>query len=739
MTTLRSDRSKASYQHLLVLAVILPLFLWPAGTMRTGSVPSLAPSAAPAETESTPIDLPEGTLMRAVAVEPNSLDLPQTAERQAYTTAWQMYDSLLSVDEDGRVTPALAQSWEVSEDGTQYTFALRQDVTFHNDEPFNADAVVFSWERAATGGFEFSDMWQQAATVQKTGEYTVTITTDEPDGQFLRTVADYWAMVPPGYFDDVGQSGFDAHPIGTGPFMFVEWISGDHITMQANPNYWRDGLPQVETLIFKPIPDSADRVNAIQDGLVDMVTRLRPEEAKSLAGVEGIEIVKYPVDRVYYIAFNNLTTGVGEPTEDALVRQAMNYAVDVRGIIDAWFDGFARESTGFVTPANLGYDNAKPFGYDPTMASNLLIAAGYPEGFQMDMACPTGAYINFEEVCTAVAADLGDVGIDVNLEFIEAGLFWDLEGDKALPPLFGDSWSATGEAYNRLIGALGGWDAAYSAWSDPTIDQLLSDIAGETDQEERALLYGQLQAYMRDNPPFIYLYERFTFEAIRSQVEDYRPRANEHCLLMYIWLDNDGDGVLESVEELAPNSGDGNGDGIPDRDQENVASLPNATDQRYLTVESPDGTQLSDVQTLENPSPEGAQLSDAQILGSLASDDTPVTTRFPLGFLAFDVVGIEPGSAINVTLHLPLEPELGTYWQYGPTPDDPSQHWYRFDFDGTTGAEIVHDLDRTRVILHYVDGTRGDGDLVADGQIVDPGAPGIPPSAIYLPLILRNH
>jgi hypothetical protein len=448
------------------------------------------------------------------------------------------------------------------------------------------------------------------------------------------------------------------------------------------------------------------------------------EEAQSLAGVEGVEIIKYPLDRVYYIAFNNLTTGVGEPTEDARVRQAMNYAVDVRSIIDTYFDGFARESTGFVTPANLGYDNAKPFGYDPSRASDLLTTAGYPAGFQMAMACPSGAYPRFEEVCTSIAADLGDVGIDVNLEFMEKGQYWDLEANKQLPPLFGDSWSSrTGEAYHRLYGALGGWDAPYSAWSDPVIDQLLDEISRETDQMERAALYGQLQVYMRENPPFIYLYERFAFEAINSQVEDYTPRPNEQYFLMHTWLDHDGDGVAESIEDQAPNSGDGNGDGVLDRDQENVASLPNATDERYLTVESPEGTQLSDVQTLENPSPE----------------DAPVTGGFPLGFVAFKVVGIEPGSPISVTLNLPLEPELGAYWRYSPTREDPSPHWYRFDFDGTTGAEIVHELDQTRITLHYIDGARGDGDLVADGQVVDPGAPGIPPSTIYLPVILRHH
>jgi hypothetical protein len=192
---------------------------------------------------------------------------------------------------------------------------------------------------------------------------------------------------------------------------------------------------------------------------------------------------------------------------------------------------------------------------------------------------------------------------------------------------------------------------------------------------------------------------------------------------MHTWLDEDGDGVVESVEDQAPNSGDGNGDGVLDSDQENVASLPNAVDERYVTIASPEGTQLSAVQTLENPSP----------------DDAPITASFPFGFVAFDVVGIEPGSSISVTLQLPLEPDLNTYWRYSATQSDPSQHWYRFEFDGTTGAEILHEQDQTRIVLNYVDGLRGDGDLVADGQVVDPGAPAIAPPTVYLPLVVRNN
>ena len=478
-----------------------------------------------------PPEMPTGTLVRAISTLPNSLDMPQAAERQASTTAWQMYDSLVWFDDEGTLVPALAESWEVSEDGTEYTFYLREDVTFHNGEPFNADAVVFSWERASTAEFEYTYHWQTAASVEKVDDYTVKVTTETPNALFLSTVADNWAMIPPGYFEEVGQEGFNEHPMGTGPYKFVEWVKGDHITMEANNDYWR-GAPKIETVIYRPIPESSTRVAAIQTGEVDIVTRLSSEEAQSLLGADNVKIIKYPVTRIYYIAFNNLTSGLDQPTMDAKVRQAMNYAVDVKVINDALFDGFNKEAIGFVATPELGYDNAEPFGYDPERAIALLEEAGYPNGFDMDMACPAGAYTHFEEVCEAVAAYLIEVGINIDLEIMESGQYWDLEAVRELPPLFGDSWSAVGgEAFRRLTGALGGFDVSYSSWSDPEIDRLIEEIKINVDQGERAKLYGELQVYMREDPPFIYLYEPMTFEAINTRVQEYKPRSAETYFL----------------------------------------------------------------------------------------------------------------------------------------------------------------------------------------------------------------
>ncbi len=481
------------------------------------------------------------TLRVAVTVFPNSLDLPMTSEGQAMNVCWQLYNSLVWIDDTGTVVPALAESWTVSDDGQVYTFKLRRNIKFHNGEAFTADSVVFSWQRGCREKMQWSEKWTMAKAVTKVDEYTVKIETDGPSPLLLRVMTDYWAMVPPKYITRVGEDGFLGHPVGTGPFCFVEWKKGDRIVLKANPDYWEKGLPKVKKLVFRPIPESTTRVAAIKTGEVDVVTRLSSEEMMSLKSSADIQGINYSVDRVFYITFNNLTSGKGQPTESPLVRRAMNYAVDVDAIVEALFGGFAHPSTGFVTPGNLGYDKAiRPFGYNPEKARQLLAEAGFKNGFKMDLACPVGAYTNFEQVCEAVQGYLGDVGIQVELQQMESGKFWDMEAKKTLPPLFGDSWaSACGEALPRLQGALGGMNASFSAWSDPKIDGLLTAIGQTVDDKKRSDLYIELQRYMQDNPPFIYLYEPTTFEATLNRVRDYKPRANERYFLKGVSLFNE--------------------------------------------------------------------------------------------------------------------------------------------------------------------------------------------------------
>ncbi len=476
---------------------------------------------------------PQGTLRVALTGMPNSLDLCYGADRNASNVGWRLYNSLVVVDDDGNMQPALAESWTISPDGKEYTMKLRQGVKFHNGEPFNADAVIFSWKRGTDDKVTWRKKWDIVKSIDKIDDHTIKLHLENPYPLLLRQISYFWNIVPPGYLKEVGEDGFASHPVGTGPFRFVEWKKGDRIVYEANPDYWEAGKPKVQKLVFRPIAESTTRVAAMQTGEIDIISRISAEEAAALQTDPKVKVIKYPVDRVFYIAFNNLTTGKGKPTEDKRVRQAMNYAVDIDAIIDALFNGNGMPLTGFLVPTNFAYDKSlKPFGYDPDKARELLKQAGYPNGFKITFACPAGVYSNFEQVCEAIQGYLSEVGIETELDIMESGKYWDLEAKKQLPELFGDSWSCReGEPLERLEGTLGGWAQSYSAWFDPELDALLKKIGATADDQTRAKLYMELQRRMQDDPPFIYLYQPVTFEAISAKVQNYRPRPAEDYYL----------------------------------------------------------------------------------------------------------------------------------------------------------------------------------------------------------------
>ena len=482
-----------------------------------------------------------GELVVALATQPTAIDPINAPSVVEGNVAWQMFDSLVWINDEGEIEPALAESWTVSDDGTSYTFELRDDVTFHNAEVFDAAAVKFTWEAGSNPENAYYDSFTLASDVTVVDADTVTITAAEPNALFLIQVGAGWPMFPPEYYAEVGLAEFARAPIGTGPFEFVEWAQGDRIVLEKFDGYWREGFPKLDRVVFRPILESSTRAAAVRTGDVDIVQRLSPTDAVSLDGADGVNLVEYANNRVYYIAFNNLTSGVGQPTEDVKVRQAMNYAIDKEAIVDALFEGKGNPSSALLTEGDVGYDpSITPYPYDPETARQLLDEAGYADGFEIAMSCPSDAYTNFVEVCEAVAAQLGEVGISVELDVMESGAFWDLQAEKQLPPLFGDSWSANSNeasAYDRIFGALGGEAASFSAWADPAIDELLASVRTTLDDEARASVFTELHRRLHDDPPFIYLYEPVTIEATTARVVNYRPRNAEDFWLWAVGVE----------------------------------------------------------------------------------------------------------------------------------------------------------------------------------------------------------
>ncbi len=478
-------------------------------------------------------------LVVSLSSDPTSLFLPRASDRTAHNASLPLYDSLIWINDDLELEPALAESWEISEDGTEYVFHLRRGVTFHNGEPFTAASVVATWETGSDASNDYANFFTAASLVEAIDDYTVRFTTPEPNATFLTTLAFSWGMVPPAYIAEVGLDGFAQAPVGTGAFRFVSRTAGDRILMEANPDYWRAGYPRVAELEFRVIPDASTRMAAVQTGEIHIANRLSPDQAMALERAPGVEVVSYLNDRAYYVGFKNVGAGAGTPLEDPRVRQALNYGSDRFGIINAIFSGQAEPIPGFIIEGNLGYDAATmtPFPYDPERARELLTEAGYPDGFEISMGCPADGYVNINEVCLALQRTLGDIGVEVNVEFRTTNSFWSQPQYGAVGAMFVDSWSsAIGEALPRLEGALvpGNY---YTAWEDERFAALVEEITLTVDRDARAALYREMHELMRDDPPFIYLYQPTIFEAVNERVQDYAPRAAEEYYLFQVSLD----------------------------------------------------------------------------------------------------------------------------------------------------------------------------------------------------------
>jgi peptide/nickel transport system substrate-binding protein len=481
-------------------------------------------------------DGPSGELVIALPNDTTSLYGPNGADITAGNSSRPLYDTLLFLDENGELTPNLAESWEISEDGTEYIFTLRQDVFFHNGEQFGADDVIATWEFGKTDTNQYTDIYEDAVSIEALDEFTVRMDTGEPNPLFLTNLSNEWWIIPAAYMNEVGIEGFEQAPIGTGPFRFVERVVGERIVYEANPDYWQEGVPNVERVTFRVISDATTRVAAIQTGEVDIVNRLSVDDALLLEDAPGVNLVSYTNDRIYYVAFKNVGNGVDTPLEDVRVRQALNLAVNRPGIVNGLFGGEATLVSGFTLPVNLGFDRVEvePFPYDPDRARELLADAGYEDGFQIGLGCPTDAYTNINEVCLAVQRDLAAIGVDVALEFRTTASFWAEPRYGTVGPMYVDSWSsATGEALGRLTGALipGNY---YNTWEDETIVDFIESISTTVDRDARADLYADLQSYMYENPPFIYLYALNLFEATTDRVEGYMPFANEGYFTRFI-------------------------------------------------------------------------------------------------------------------------------------------------------------------------------------------------------------
>ena len=489
------------------------------------------PTTAPATDAPTPAPT-GGTLTVGMPGDINGTE-PQVSLLSLDQTIYlpNVFDPLVFMNFEGVPEPRLLESWEQIED-LVWEFSLRRDVQFHNGEPWNAEAFAWNWTR------EFEDGQPRHANlellsqfpVEVVDEFTVRLTLAQPAHDLFELLAVFF-MVPPAYVQEEGDEGFRQHPIGTGPFRFVEWVPADHMTLEANPDYW-GGAPNVDTVILKPIPEISTRVGALQVGEVDLILAVPPDQVDRIESDE-ITIHSAGIPGVVYIQmFPDSPKGGGEPLNDVRVRQALNYAVNVDAIIEHVLNGYGQRTATIVSSQAFGYDpTITPYPYDPEMARQLLAEAGYPNGFSIGFDLASLGLPNDLQVMEAVIADWAAVGVIAEVNNMDRAAIVPLKLEFQIAPLF--FWTFRGfDADNPGYRQLRSGEVFfYYAGHTPEVDVLLDAQKASTDPEERRELWSQILRKFHEDAPYVVLYEPMAIYAARTRVVGFEPRAKDTVFL----------------------------------------------------------------------------------------------------------------------------------------------------------------------------------------------------------------
>jgi peptide/nickel transport system substrate-binding protein len=373
---------------------------------------------------------PAGKVVIAQGVDPTTLDMTNQQETPASNVGAQMFETLLERDQNLKLYPALAAEMPKLVAPTVWEVKLRRGVKFHSGEDFNADSVKFSIERLINPANKLrgASSFAPLDRVEIVDPYTVKIHTKKPWPVFLSHIALRQAsMYPPKEYAGKDPAAISRNPIGTGPYKFVRWSKDEEIVMEAFPGYW-GGPAKIQTVVFKPIPDDAVRVAALQNGEIDVAVNIPPHLAGIIEKHPKIFLSTAPSIRTIQLMIythqmdaNHKATGpYNGPTADKRVRQALAYALDVDEIIKGVMDGKAVRVATMLPSLHFGYDPAlKPIKQDLAKSKKLLAEAGFPNGLEITLNGPQGRYVRDKEVGEAVAGQLTKAGIKTNLRTYE--------------------------------------------------------------------------------------------------------------------------------------------------------------------------------------------------------------------------------------------------------------------------------------------------------------------------------
>jgi len=432
-----------------------------------------------------------------------------------YISAWgvhaHFYDNLLEQDAKGNFRPLLAESWR-SLDDKSWEFKLRKGVKFHNGEPFTAKCVKFSLERIIAPDYKSAQkafLWDALAGVDVVDDYTAVVRTNDPYAPLLANLS-WTAMLPA---EAAQKEGFFNKPAGTGAFKVVRWLKGDRLETVANPDWW-GGKPALSKITFRYIREQSTRIASVLVGETHVVDNLPAESIAQFKNNKNAHIKNIDSVQYMFVAFNCSH----KPLDDVRVRQAFNYGVDVKSIVDNILLGQAAIADAPMASSVFAYAKQKPYPYDPDKAKKLLSEAGYGNGMRkLDILLLKGLYTKGLEVTQAVVADLAKIGINVEIQDLELALSRKRRAAGEYD-LFYTGWSCmTGDAdfslyRNFMTGNLWRYD-------NKEVMALLNKARETVDSEKRKEVYAQIQAILWEECPWVWLYNPLLHHGVNNKVK----------------------------------------------------------------------------------------------------------------------------------------------------------------------------------------------------------------------------
>jgi peptide/nickel transport system substrate-binding protein len=473
------------------------------------------------------------TLTVAQGADPVTLDPHGQNDQPSARVRAQIFETLVSHGYSLEIVPGLAKSWEQIDEVT-WEFKLQENVKFHNGDPFTAADVKYSFERIKTLPSPAAFLVEVVEAVEVVDDYTVRMKLEYPFAPILAHLAHPSnAIVNQRSVEEAGDNFGSQVAIGTGPFMFKEWVSGSHVELVRNPNYWAEPA-KVERLIIRGIPENTVRAIELETGGADIVYNIDPTDELRLTGAPGIKLDKYQTLSTSYVGFNVQQA----PFDNLLVRQAINYALDVEAVAEFIYTGQAAQISGPLPPLVWGSrTDLAGYEYNPEKAKELLAQAGYPNGFK------TTIWTNDNPLRMQIAemfqANLAEVGVDVEVQIIPwatyladtaAGkhdmfiLGWvtvTADPDYGLYALFHSS--QFGDAGNR------------SFYANERVDELLDLGRREADPDKRLAIYAEAQELIVEEAPWAFLIATSEVNGMQENVEGFVPHPAGHHRLSTVY------------------------------------------------------------------------------------------------------------------------------------------------------------------------------------------------------------